>query len=87
MQEKRTFVLKRNSRKPLPGIGRFYAEEKTLFQQFGRSESEGIKLLVYQLKKASREWGIFTALRIMCQGAVKYAACKKADRMLRDIRI
>ena len=58
-------------------IGAFYAREERLFRQFGRSEREGIKLLVYQLKKAVKEHGLITAVRIICQNAVKYAAYKK----------
>lgn len=58
-------------------IGRFYAEEKELFQQFGQSESEGIKLLCYQLKKATKENGFLSVAKLLFQNAVKYAAYKK----------
>lgn len=68
-------------------IGAFYAKEKQLFRQFGKSEREGIKLMLYQLKKAVKEHGLIPAVRIMFQNAVKYAAYKKTDGMLRDIRI
>lgn len=58
-------------------IGAFYAREKQLFRQFGKSEGEGIKLLFYQLKKAVKEHGLTPAVKIIFQNAVKYVAYKK----------
>lgn len=58
-------------------IGAFYAREKPLFRQFGKGESEGLRLLLYQLKKAVKETGLVPAVKIIFQNAVKYAAYKK----------
>lgn len=58
-------------------MGAFYAREKQLFRQFGKSEREGLRLLLYQLQKTVKERGLIPAVGVICQNAVKYAAYKR----------
>lgn len=57
-------------------IGRFYAENHWLQENFGGSTGEGLKLLRYQLQRIGKEKGIWGLGKVLALDAIKFIAYK-----------
>ena len=57
-------------------IGRFYAENKWLQDNFGGSTGEGMKLVRYQLQRIGKEKGILGLGKVLALDAIKFIAYK-----------
>ena len=57
-------------------IGRFYAENHWLQENFGGSTGEGLKLVRYQLQRIGTEKGIWGLGKVLALDAIKLDAIK-----------
>ncbi len=55
-------------------IGRFYRREQWIIEQFGTSESEGVRLAKYQFRELLALGGFLTAWQVLQDDALKYLA-------------
>lgn len=55
-------------------IGKFHGEERWLLEEFGKSEGEGKKLVMQQIKKAIDRGSIFSVVGTVIRAVAKYTA-------------